>query len=101
MDGNNSDLLTVLQALKVRYNVTNYSEWSSTDSRGTSMMVAPRIFSKKSVPNVSGMSARDAVYLIERLGMHVILRGYGKVKSQTVPAGSPAYKGGLIELVLE
>jgi cell division protein FtsI (penicillin-binding protein 3) len=53
------------------------------------------------VPNVVGLSARDAVYLIERLGMHAYLRGKGKVVSQTVPPGTQAYKGGLVELVLK
>jgi hypothetical protein len=33
--------------------------------------------------------------------MHVYLRGKGEVVSQTVPAGSPAYKGGLVELILK
>jgi cell division protein FtsI (penicillin-binding protein 3) len=47
------------------------------------------------------MSARDAVYLIEKIGMHVSLRGYGTVTKQTVPPGTLAFSGGLVELILE
>ena len=101
INGNNNDLLRVLKELKVRYNVSEYSEWGSTKAQGSEVKIAPMKFSKNTVPNVVGLSARDAVYLIERLGMHVYLRGKGKVVSQTVPAGSPAYKGGLVELILK
>jgi len=61
----------------------------------------PRSISRNRVPNVIGLSARDAVWVIEDLGMHVLLRGSGKVVKQTVPAGSQVVNGGLIELVLE
>jgi cell division protein FtsI (penicillin-binding protein 3) len=50
---------------------------------------------------VLGMSARDAVYLIESNGMSVNIIGYGKVINQSIPAGSPAFNGGLIELTLK
>lgn len=39
------------------------------------------------VPNVYGMSAKDAMVLLESLGMKVQLRGHGKVKSQSIEAG--------------
>ncbi len=100
-DGNNSDLLRVLKTLKVRYNVEEYSEWGQTKAAQNEVKIVPRKFNKNTVPNVVGLSARDAVYLIERLGMHAYLRGKGKVVSQTVPPGTQAYKGGLVELVLK
>jgi len=42
----------------------------------------------KKVPNVTGMSGMDAVALLENLGMKVRFRGSGKVKTQSVDAGS-------------
>jgi hypothetical protein len=33
--------------------------------------------------------------------MHVIIRGYGKVVEQTIPAGKQAFPGGIIELKLK
>lgn len=100
-DGNNVDIIAVLKKLRINYSMGEPTEWGSTRANGNSVSIAPRMVSKKSVPNVIGLSARDAVYAIERLGMHVILRGYGKVSSQTVPSGTPVVNGGLIELVLK
>ena len=53
------------------------------------------------VPNVVGLSAKDAVYLIENIGMYVSIKGYGTVVRQSSPAGTPSFHGGLIELTLE
>jgi cell division protein FtsI (penicillin-binding protein 3) len=39
------------------------------------------------VPNVQGMSARDALVLLERMGMKVSLRGSGKVRKQSLRPG--------------
>jgi hypothetical protein len=38
--------------------------------------------------------------LIENTGMNARINGFGKVTKQTVPAGTPIFKGGLIELTL-
>lgn len=101
IDGNKHDILQVLKELKVNYDVKQNTDFVRTHAKGTKVELTERKVNKDRVPNVVGLSARDAVYLIERLGMHVYLRGYGKVVSQTIPPGTPAYNGGLIELVLE
>ncbi len=101
MDGNRSDILEVLNHLGINYDMLQEADWLTTKAQGTKVEMNRRSVNKNTVPNVVGLSARDAVYLIERLGMHVYLRGSGQVVSQTIPAGTPAYKGGLIELVLK
>ena len=53
------------------------------------------------VPDLKGMSAKDAVYLIESLGMSVVIKGYGKVVSQSIRPGSKAFSGGIIEINLD
>ncbi len=45
------------------------------------------------MPDVSGMGARDAVYLIESRGVNVKIKGRGKVVEQSIPAGRPIKKG--------
>lgn len=40
------------------------------------------------VPNVVGLTIKDAVYMLENLGMEVRFHGKGKVVSQSVAAGS-------------
>lgn len=56
---------------------------------------------KKRVPNVVGMGAKDAVYLLESYGMKVHLSGVGKVHTQSIPSGSMVRKGEYITLTLK
>lgn len=56
---------------------------------------------KKRVPNVVGMGAKDAVYLLESYGMKVHLSGVGKVHAQSIPSGSMVRKGEYITLTLK
>ena len=52
------------------------------------------------VPDVRGMGASDALYLLERMGMRVSIEGVGKVKTQ-VPARNTRFKkGDRIQLTL-
>lgn len=99
--GRYQDLITVLNELKVRYEKQTVGEWGKPASEDSEVDINSVNYSKNTVPNVRGLSAKDAVYLMERTGMHVLLRGKGRVVSQTIPAGTQAFKGGLVELVLE
>jgi len=45
------------------------------------------------IPNVKDMGAKDAVYLLENMGLKVEIRGRGKVVSQSLPPGGKIYKG--------
>lgn len=51
------------------------------------------------VPNVVGMGAKDAVYLMERVGLHVQIYGRGKVESQSIQPGVKAARGQTVTLV--
>ena len=53
------------------------------------------------VPDVTGMGARDAVYEMERRGLKTMVYGRGKVKSQSVAAGTAVKPGSVCELRLE
>jgi cell division protein FtsI (penicillin-binding protein 3) len=57
--------------------------------------------SKGIVPNVLGMGARDAVYQLEVRGVKARLRGRGRVKSQSIYAGTAIKQGIVCDLVLE
>ncbi len=52
------------------------------------------------VPDVSGLGLKDAVYLLEKEGMQVQVKGKGKVQLQSVAPGSRIYKGQKIILQL-
>lgn len=55
---------------------------------------------KRLVPNVKGMGAKDAVFLLESKGLHVRLSGIGKVTQQSISPGSFLHKGQTITLTL-
>lgn len=56
---------------------------------------------KRIMPNVIGMGARDAVYLIESRGVRCKLQGRGHIVKQSIPAGNYIKKGEVCLLTLE
>jgi len=57
-------------------------------------------FNNNLVPNVTGMGAKDAVYVLEKCGLNVRLSGRGRVESQSVPSGQRVVKGQTITITL-
>lgn len=53
------------------------------------------------VPNVVGMGAKDAVYLLESAGLRVALDGMGRVTAQSVSPGTRIARGHAIHLTLK
>lgn len=52
------------------------------------------------IPNLKGMAGMDAVALLENLKMKVVVKGIGKVKNQSIPAGQQIVKNATILLEL-
>ena len=71
---------------------TKASNQSSTNYRETS---------KHLVPDVTGMGAKDAVYLLESRRIKARVKGRGKVKSQSLHAGTAVKQGMVCELILD
>lgn len=75
--------------------------WGSVERRtGTSVIHRSGTAANGLMPNVIGMGARDAVFLIESRGARVVLKGRGKVKQQSKPSGAKMHKGEKITLEL-
>jgi len=53
------------------------------------------------IPDLTGMGAKDAVYQLERRGVKAIVKGRGKVKSQSIYSGTAIKQGMACELHLE
>ena len=53
------------------------------------------------IPDLTGMGARDAVYLLESRGVKAIIKGRGKVKSQSIYSGTSIKQGMACELYME
>ncbi len=100
LNGNVHDLARVYRMLKVPFAVSGEGEWMIARRGKSKAVLRSRKINKDEVPDLTGMSARDAVYMIESLGMTAHVVGFGKVNKQSVPAGRPVYRGGVIELIL-
>lgn len=107
-NGNILDADYVLRHLGIK---TNQS-WSGSYANGnpiwgkaerqTGLVALQKTPIEKGItPNVIGMGAKDAVYLLESFGMKVRLHGRGKVKSQSYPAGRQITPGSECMLSLE
>ena len=53
------------------------------------------------VPDVANMGAKDAMFYMERCGVHVRLNGTGRVVRQSVRPGTPVTTGMTVELYLK
>lgn len=90
-------LFEVFDQLKLDY-VSTGESWSCVKA-DKQYKTEPISVSDFHVPNVLGMGAKDAVYLMERVGLHVQLYGRGKVQSQSIQPGVKALRGQTVTLV--
>jgi cell division protein FtsI (penicillin-binding protein 3) len=87
-DGYRNDLEKILHTMQIPYTMNDSKEWLNTFKRENSVELEGRFIGKTTVPNVRGMNAKDAIYLIEKTGMRTRIDGAGKVVSQSVAAGT-------------
>jgi len=71
------------------------------DSSTTVMLLQPTFFGSDTIPDLTGLTAKDAVYMMEKAGISSVIHGKGIVFSQSLPAGTPLVKGSEIILTLE
>ncbi|MDZ7743831.1 MAG: penicillin-binding protein [Bacteroidota bacterium] len=99
--GNTKEIKKIIRDCNLKTDSINCnSDWSVLIPGSESAEVAPRYIKDGQVPNVIGMGAKDAIYILESLGLETRLKGMGKVKSQSLPAGSILKKGQKIYLEL-
>lgn len=102
--GDQSEIRRLYKKLKMPYYSTDSSsKWvffrEATDS--TRAQYYPYTIEAGKVPNVNGMTAKDAVAALHAAGYKVRVRGYGKVQSQIPRAGQNAKNGSTIEITLK
>lgn len=92
----------VLDALDIPYKMEKTGNiWASSAEENHEVRFSPLQMADKRVPDVRGMGAKDAVYLLESCGLRVNLTGAGKVVSQSVPAGNRVVRGATVRITLK
>ncbi len=78
------------------------SIWGKAENDGKAVtLTRGASYAEGTVPDVTGMGARDAVYVLESRGVKVRIHGRGKVKTQSLPPGHKIRKGEACTLNLE
>ncbi|HMR88678.1 MAG TPA: penicillin-binding transpeptidase domain-containing protein, partial [Saprospiraceae bacterium] len=86
--GYTKDFSEIYDFLELKYDNESKSDWAKVDPSETAMKIADKKIKKSIVPDVRGMGARDAVFLLENMGLKVKLDGVGKVQRQSIPPGA-------------
>lgn len=98
-NGNRDMLKYLLGKLNVEYRLES-ADWLVTSTDSVRINARPLTLIANLVPDVVGMGAKDAVYLLEKNGLRVLLSGQGTVRRQSIAAGSRITKGETIRLYL-
>ncbi|MGM9806101.1 MAG: penicillin-binding protein [Candidatus Aphodosoma sp.] len=100
--GYRKNIENALGRVDVDYEWDNNGEWVAVriSDDGRSLVEQQRTVLDNLVPNVVGMGAADALYLMERAGLHVQIYGKGRVRSQSIASGSNVVKGATVILQL-
>lgn len=100
-NGSHTAIQKVLQEFDVAYQEqASDADWVLVKADTNSLALEELRLAEKKVPQVTGMGLQDAIYLLENAGLRVVPVGKGRVKRQSIPAGSPFRKNQsiLIEL---
>jgi cell division protein FtsI (penicillin-binding protein 3) len=97
-NGYRADINEVLKNLDVNYRRTSDDDWVATRESGDTVSLAGVKIQPGLVPDVRGMSLRDAVYLLESTGLRVKISGKGKVLRQSPEHGARYNEGTVVSL---
>ena len=99
--GLKEDVMLFTRDLGFKTQVQNMSaEHVAITSDSTTVFISGVNDTPGTVPDVVGMGANDAVYLLEKSGLKTEMRGFGRVYRQSPIPGTPATKGDLVSLEL-
>lgn len=92
---------TVMTALNLPIgDLSNTDDWVSISRDSTAYHPKAIEVTESRIPDVRGMGARDAVYLLEKSGLRVNLTGSGRVVSQSFTPGQRLVKGTTITITM-
>lgn len=98
--GYTTDIKNVFKTMNMAYkDSSSNSNWTSVYAANYQPVMKQATIRKQVMPNVRGMGLKDAVYLLENMGLKVSIKGRGKVAMQSVAPGTALAKG--ITVILE
>ena len=99
--GKHEDISNICQILDLPVDTSSaHTDWIVTQPNGQHIKFLPRYAREGIVPNVKGMGIRDAIYLLENLGLKTTVHGRGIIIDQSIKPGTRISKGSNIVLEL-
>ncbi|MDD2798199.1 MAG: penicillin-binding protein [Bacteroidales bacterium] len=97
-----NDLQIIFSKLSLKVDSMDATnDFAKAEAFTKSLSIRQVTINKNVLPNVIGMGVRDAVYLLENMGMKVVIMGSGTVVSQSPTAGQAYTKGEIVKIVLK
>ena len=101
-NGNVKAAKNVMETIQARSNgLTADNEWSLVSADDSQYACQPINLQKGVMPDLKGMGARDAIFLVEKAGGKARVSGYGSVAEQSVKAGSALKNGQIVYLQMK
>lgn len=91
--GRQEELTMLCNELGISNHALTEEEWVRSSRSGTGINWKKNIEGKDIVPDVKGMTFRDAIYLLEKNGLKVFYEGKGRVVTQSLNPGGRIAKG--------
>jgi cell division protein FtsI (penicillin-binding protein 3) len=98
--GYRTDYNTIFKKMEIPTTKNPETEWVVCLSAQDTINFGRRIIRPETVPNLIGMTAKDALFILENLGLNCKIRGKGFVIKQSIKAGTKITKNDLVSLTL-
>ena len=99
--GKGEELQSIFDYLKLPFKTPVQEDWIAASTGETGQVQMLLVDTEKAVvPNVAGMSLRDALYILENKGLKVNFNGKGRVMTQSISPGTLLTPDATIDLVL-
>lgn len=98
--GNRDDLQFILNTLGLSNHLKHDEEWVVAQRSNNAVELKPKTVAPEKVPDVQGMTLRDALFLLENAGLRVQVQGKGRVVQQSQNPGAKALRGSQITIKL-
>jgi cell division protein FtsI (penicillin-binding protein 3) len=101
--GNYSDLNYLCNEFGISNHIRSgdEEEWVFATTSNNAVMWNARKIKEALVPDVDGMMLKDALFLLENVGLNVKIQGRGRVQNQSLAPGTKVVKGSNINIYLE
>ena len=98
--GKQDELMMICNEFGISNHSNGEAEWVKTEVVNHAVYWNGNDINYGQVPDVRGMTLRDAIYVLENLGLQVKVNGRGRVATQSMTPGGKVIKGSTIKLEL-